>query len=60
MMWRSSTRGLGEKDQAFAWLQKAFEVHDGSMVVIQAEPMLDDLRSDPRYAELLRRMRLAS
>jgi len=50
--------GLGEKDQAFAWLQKAFEIHDGAMAVIQAEPMLDDLRSDHRYMELLRRMKL--
>src|SRR5438477_1649082 len=50
--------GLGEKDQAFQWLQKAFEAHDGAMAVIQAEPMLDDLRSDPRYRDLLRRMKL--
>ena len=50
--------GLGEKDQAFTWLQKAFEAHEGAMAVIQAEPMLDDLRSDYRYIELLRRMKL--
>jgi DNA-binding winged helix-turn-helix (wHTH) protein/TolB-like protein/Flp pilus assembly protein TadD len=50
--------GLGEKDEAFAWLQEAFDTHDGAMAVIQAEPMLDDLRSDHRYMELLRRMKL--
>ena len=52
--------GLGDRDQAFAWLQKAFETKEGSMAVIQAEPMLDDLRSDPRYAELVKRMNLPS
>jgi tetratricopeptide (TPR) repeat protein len=52
--------GLREKDQAFACLQKAFETHNGAMAVIKTEPMLDELRSDPRYEDLLRRMKLAS
>ena len=52
--------GLEEKDQAFAWLQKAFDTRDGGMAVIQSEPMLDDLRSDHRYMELLQRMKLSA
>lgn len=51
--------GLGEKDEAFQWLQKSFELKNGAIAVIQSEPMLDGLRSDPRYRDLLRRMKLA-
>src|SRR5207247_2152990 len=42
--------GLGEKDQAFAWLEKAYQVRHGAMALYKVEPMLDSLRSDPRYA----------
>ena len=51
--------GLREKEKAFAWLEKAFE--DRSIVsvgYIKTNPMFDPLRSDPRYADLLRRTNL--
>jgi len=52
--------GLGDKDQAFAWLERDFQersgVLAGSMIFNQ---YLDTLRSDPRYADLLRRMGLS-
>ena len=48
--------GLGEKDKAFEWLEKAYEQR--SMGVIKAVPTLDPLRSDPRFQDLLRRMNL--
>jgi serine/threonine protein kinase/Tfp pilus assembly protein PilF len=49
---------LGEKDQAFAWLEKAFEERFGVLASLKADPVFESLRSDPRYAALLRRMGL--
>jgi tetratricopeptide (TPR) repeat protein len=51
--------GLRDKDRAFQWLEKAYE--DRSIVsvgFIKTNPMFDPLRSDPRYADLLRRTNL--
>jgi serine/threonine-protein kinase len=52
--------GLGEKDQAFEWLQKAYD--DRSVWLIhlhvKVDPRLDSLRSDPRFTELLKKMGL--
>ena len=48
---------LGEKDAAFAALDKAFASRAG-VVDINVDPRLDNIRSDPRYAELLRRIGL--
>ena len=50
--------GLGEKDQAFAWLEKDFQQGSGVLPYITWWVNFDDLRSDPRYADLLRRMGL--
>jgi DNA-binding winged helix-turn-helix (wHTH) protein/TolB-like protein/Tfp pilus assembly protein PilF len=51
--------GLGDKDQAFAWLAKAVNEQFPFAFDVKAEPHFDPLRADPRYAELLRRMNLA-
>jgi tetratricopeptide (TPR) repeat protein len=48
--------GLGEKDKAFEWLEKVYE--ERSVVNIRTDPIFDPLRSDPRFADLLRRMNL--
>jgi tetratricopeptide (TPR) repeat protein len=50
--------GLGEKDQAFAWLEKAHDAHDFEMAWLKVEPRWDSLRPDPRFTDLLRRMGL--
>jgi TolB-like protein/Tfp pilus assembly protein PilF len=50
--------GLGEKEQAFAWLERAYENRSSWLVYLKVEPALDPLRSDPRFADLLRRMNL--
>lgn len=47
---------LGEKDRAFEWLQKAFEEHSYQITSIQVEPRVDPLRSDPRFAQMIRAM----
>ncbi len=51
---------LGEVDKAFAWLEKAVEDRSDWLVWIGVEPGLDSLRSDPRFTDLLRRMKLAA
>ena len=50
--------GLGEKDQAFAWLEKDFQARSGKLGWIRWTRDFESLRSDPRLADLLRRMGL--
>lgn len=50
--------GLGENDQAFEWLEKAFAEHSGWMVYLGVEPRMDVLRNDPRFQDLLHRVGL--
>ena len=47
---------LGEKDKAFEWLEKGYD--ERFLIFIKTEPAFDPLRSDPRFADLLRRMNL--
>ncbi len=49
---------LGEKDQAFASLEKAYVEKSGFLHYLKVHPFFDSLRSDPRYADLLKRMGL--
>jgi DNA-binding winged helix-turn-helix (wHTH) protein/TolB-like protein/Tfp pilus assembly protein PilF len=48
--------GLGEKDLAFEWLEKAHEDRNWIMGLLKVAPMFDSLRSDPHFADLLRRV----
>jgi tetratricopeptide (TPR) repeat protein len=50
--------GLGDKDQAFASLEKAFEERSWYLTQAKLDPELDPLRSDPRFANLLKRVGL--
>jgi len=50
--------GLGETDQAFAWLEKAHGERDGFLTYLKVDPRLDRLRPEPRFADLLRRVGL--
>ena len=50
--------GLGEKDKAFALLERDFQQHSGGLPTITFWLSLEDLRNDPRYADLVRRMGL--
>ena len=52
--------GLGEKEQAFEWLERAWKERFGWLVFINVEPIFDPLRSDPRFQDLLRRMNFPS
>jgi TolB-like protein/Flp pilus assembly protein TadD len=48
--------GLGDKEKAFEWLNKAYEERAGQLIIIQVDHWIDNLRSDPRYKDLLKKM----
>jgi len=50
--------GLGEKDQAFEYLEKAYLERESWMATLGTFPLLDSLRSDPRFTALLKKMGL--
>jgi TolB-like protein/Flp pilus assembly protein TadD len=49
---------LGDNDRAFAWLEKDFAERSGDLPTIKWRPQFEQLRRDPRYADLIRRMGL--
>jgi tetratricopeptide (TPR) repeat protein len=49
---------LDDKDKAFFWLEKAFAEKSGAIRTLKTVPSFDHLRSDPRFADLLRRMNI--
>jgi hypothetical protein len=48
----------GENDHAFEWLDRTFAEHDPGLTTLKSDPLLKNLRHDPRYAALLKKMRL--
>ena len=48
----------GDRDQAFAWLDRAVAQHEIGLVLLKSDPLLRDLRGDPRYRALLRKLKL--
>jgi len=50
--------GLGQRDSAMEWLEKAYRNRDHDMAFCKVWPHFDPLRSDPRFQDLLRRMNL--
>ena len=51
---------LGKKEEALHWLEAAYHERAEWMVLLKVDPCLDDLRSDPRFQDLLRRMNFPS
>ena len=51
--------GLGEKDQAFYWLEKSYQARERETSWIKVDPKMDNLRTDPRFADLLQRIGLS-
>ena len=51
--------GLGDNDHTFEWLEKAYQEHAFQLQWLNIEPRWDGLRSDPRFGEILRRIRLS-
>ena len=50
--------GLGEQEQAFEWLEKCYQDREPKLTRLKVDPLLDPLRSDSRYADLVRRVGL--
>lgn len=48
--------GLDEREQSFAWLQKAVEERSGWLAYVAVEPRLDELRTEPEFAELIKKI----
>jgi len=47
---------LGDSDQAFAWLAKDIQAHDDNLVFLRVEERFQSLRSDPRFADLVKQV----
>ncbi len=52
--------GLGEKDQAFALFERAYEERSPRLIELKVDPIFDPLRSDQRFAELMRKVGFTS
>jgi TolB-like protein len=48
--------GLGERDQAFDFLEQAYREHEPELAFLNVEPLFDSLHSDPRFASLVHRI----
>jgi len=51
--------GLGDKDQAFAWIEKSIANHSPGPIALKVDPIYEPLRSDPRFQSVLQRLGLA-
>jgi len=47
---------IGDRDHAFEWLNTAYQEHCVYLIMLRTDPAFDSLRSDPRYAELVRKV----
>jgi tetratricopeptide (TPR) repeat protein len=50
--------GLGNKAEAFRWLEKAYQQRSGSLIMLEVQPEFRVLRADPRYSDLISRVGL--
>ena len=50
--------GLGDNEQAFAWMERAYQEQSNILQFLKVHPFFDPLRSDPRFANLVRRVGL--
>jgi len=50
--------GLADSDRAFEWLNRAYEERDCQLTALELDPMVDGLRGDPRFQDLIRRVGL--
>ncbi len=51
--------GVGDKEAALKWLERAYAEHDNGMTTLKVDPLFDPLRGDPRFQRLLARVGLA-
>jgi TolB-like protein/cytochrome c-type biogenesis protein CcmH/NrfG len=48
----------GDIDRAFQWLERAYSQHDGGMFLVKVDPLLNNLKTSPRYKTILKKMHL--
>ncbi|MCM3905567.1 MAG: hypothetical protein ND866_28065 [Pyrinomonadaceae bacterium] len=53
-------REPGDADAALRWLERAYEERDAHVVLLGVEPRWDPLHADPRFADLMKRLRLTA
>lgn len=51
--------GIGDNEQAFVWLEKAYEEQSNMLQFIKVHPFFDPIRGDPRFVSLLHRVGLS-
>jgi Tfp pilus assembly protein PilF len=51
---------IGQKDEAFDWLNRAYDARADALIYIKVDPRYDNLRSDPRFSDLLKRVGFAN
>ena len=51
---------IGEKDLGFKWLEKGYEEHDGWMVSVKVDFLLEGVRQDPKFGAILKKMNLVA
>jgi tetratricopeptide (TPR) repeat protein len=51
--------GMHDREESFTWLEKAFQDHSNALTALKVNPEYDWLRDDPRFQNLMRRVRLA-
>lgn len=51
--------GLGNKTEAFKWLEESYKAHDAGLLYLKIDPLLDSLRSNPRFDDLVQRVGLS-
>ena len=49
---------LGDKDSAFEWLERAYEERNGTLAFLKTDVAMDNLKDDPRFVDLMRRLDL--
>ena len=54
--WRECTPTAGHPQLTFEWLERAYQERNPDLIELRSEPVFDGLRSDPRFADLLRRV----
>jgi len=50
--------GMGDKNQALVWVEKAYAEHSTELVALKVNPAYDPLRTEPRFQDLVRRVGL--
>jgi tetratricopeptide (TPR) repeat protein len=50
---------LGDRSKALEWLERAYEMHDVSLLSVRVDPVFEGLHGDPKFGELVRRVGLA-